>query len=313
MTRRTSHRNWRRRGRRAQVAAVATLLGLLLVVTFIANYLSTQLPNQMLSNDLNHEIAVENQLGRLSELLEAASNANNVGAQLTQPLSLGSDGVPPFAPPDTSYLSGPVNGSWAQINYTTIGASGNTVVATPIPLGAGVVVHLRNSYAPGAEVALVQGSVVYADLGGTPIFADPPSISATVSSGAVTALSVWLPEFTGPVPGIAGAMTANLVSRLISTNVVLVSSGTHLTIASGSSVVLTITSQYAAAWNAAFANEHWPGVTTACSGFAGASTAAACSSTYSATSALGKVVLTIPGTNLARLSVTVALFSIAAQ
>jgi hypothetical protein len=313
LTRRTVHRNWRRRGRRAQVAAVATLLGLLLVVTFIANYLSTQLPNQMLQNDLNHEITVENQLGRFDALLQAVSAAHAVGAQVTQPLSLGSAGVPPFAAPDTSYLIAPASGTWAQVNYTTAGANGNTVVTTPIPLGAGVVAALRNSYAPGAEVALVQGAVVYADLGGTPIFVNSPAITATSSSGVVTALSIWVPQFVGTIPATAGAMTVNLVARLISTDAVTVSSGTHLSVAPGTSVVFTLTSQYAAAWNNTFSSYHWPGVTVTCTGVAGTSTARACSSAYAATAAMGKVVITVPGTNLADLSVTVALFSLQAQ
>ena len=59
MPRASRVRNWRRRGRRGQVAAVATLLGLLLVVTFIANFLTTVVPNQMQVNDLNHEVTVE--------------------------------------------------------------------------------------------------------------------------------------------------------------------------------------------------------------------------------------------------------------
>ena len=48
---------------------MATILGLLLVVTVIANYLATTLPAQMSVNDLNHEIAVENQLGHFQAVL----------------------------------------------------------------------------------------------------------------------------------------------------------------------------------------------------------------------------------------------------
>jgi hypothetical protein len=282
-------------------------------VTFIANYLSTVLPNQMQSNDLNHEIQLENQLGRFGALLNAVSTAHLVGAEVTQPLSLGSSGVPPFAAPDTSYLTPPVNGTWAQLNYSTTGTGGTTPVTTPIPLGAGIVVGLRNSWAPAAEVGFVQGAIVFADLGGAPIFVDAPSITVTTSSGAVTALNVWIPEFTGSIPATAGAMTVNLVARLISTNVVDVSTATHLTIASGTNVVLTVTSQYANAWNSTYQSRHWPGVTVACTGFAGTSTATACSATYAASAALGRVVLTFPGSTIARLEVTTALFSLTAQ
>jgi hypothetical protein len=310
---RTPHRKWRRRGRRAQVSAVATLLGLLLVVTFIANYLTTQLPNQMNANDLAHEVQVENQLGRASSLLYQASSANTIGAQLTQPLSLGSAGVPPFAGPDTSYLSAPVNGTGATVNYTTTGTGGSTAVSTVVAYGSGLVVHLRNSYAPEAEAAFVQGGVVYAQLGGSPLFIDPPSLQVTTSSGEVTALSIWLPQFYGTVPATAGAMTANLVFRLVSTNSVVVSGDTHLSIAAGTNVVLTFVSQYAEAWDAYLTSQVWPGVTITCTGVHGASTAAACSSTYTAIGALGEVVLTVPGAHLSRLSVQVGLFSIAVQ
>jgi len=311
--RRNSHRSWRRRGRRAQVAAVATLLGLLLIVTIIASYLTTQLPNQMQANDLDHELAVENQLGRAVALLDAASDANLAGAQLTQPLALGSDGVPPFAGPDPSYLSGPVNGTGGSISYTTVGTGGTTPVVTPIPFGAGVVDHLRNTYAPPAEIALVQGAVVYAQVAGTPLFIDPPAITATVSGGAVTAFQVWFPQFTGPVPGTSGAYTANLVFRLLALNSVVVTGSNHLALASGSSVTLSLVSQYAPAWLAYFQSQGWPGVTVTCTGVAPATTAAACSNPYTATGALGTIVVTVPATHIARLTVSVATFSIGVQ
>ncbi|HTS33731.1 MAG TPA: hypothetical protein VMI55_07355 [Thermoplasmata archaeon] len=314
MTGRRPQRNWRLRGRRGQVSAVATLLGLLLVVTFIANYLTTQLPNQMQANDLSHEITVQNQIGHFDALLQAVSSAHAIGAEVTTPLSLGSDGEPPFAAPDTSYLSAPQNGTWAYLNYTTTGTGGNTVVTTPVGLGQGLVAHLVNTYAPGAEVALVQGAVVYAELAANPIFSDPPAITAVASSSAVTALHIWIPEFVGSIPGTSGAMTANLVARLLSTNVVVVSSDTHLTIAAGTSLTLTLTSQYAFAWYQYFLSQQWPGVTTTCAGFPGTtSTVTACSSTYQAIGTLGKVTVTIPGGSLALLSVTVAVFSIGVQ
>ena len=98
-------RRWRRRGRRAQVAAVATILGLLLVVTFIANYLSTTLPNQMSVNDLNHEIQVENQAGHLQALLQSLAKSGAVGAPALQPVTLGSAAAPPFAGSDGGVLS----------------------------------------------------------------------------------------------------------------------------------------------------------------------------------------------------------------
>ncbi len=95
-----SQRAWRRRGRRAQVSAIATLLGLLLVVTFIANYLANQLPGQMAINDQNRTVLVQNQLTRFSAQLQALGQYGKVGGTVTQPVALGSQGAPPFAPPD---------------------------------------------------------------------------------------------------------------------------------------------------------------------------------------------------------------------
>ena len=152
--RRRSTRKWRLRGRRGQVAPIATILGLLLVVTFIANYLTTTLPNQMSVNDLNHVVEVENQLGRFQALLEAVTQADAIGAQVTQPVTLGSAAAPPFAGPDSgsvapaaigsSYslgysLSGPVNdnpptGGTAGKGYVPSGCTqGTTSISCPTP------------------------------------------------------------------------------------------------------------------------------------------------------------------------------------
>ncbi|MCI4339501.1 MAG: hypothetical protein L3J68_04125, partial [Thermoplasmata archaeon] len=87
-------RKWRLRGRRGQVSAVATILGLLLVVTYIANYLTTTLPQQMSINDLNHDVQVEDQLGGLQALIGAAVASNAIGAQFSQPVTLGGVGQP---------------------------------------------------------------------------------------------------------------------------------------------------------------------------------------------------------------------------
>jgi hypothetical protein len=121
--RRRTVRKWRSRGRRGQVAAVATILGLLLVVTFIANYITTTLPNQMSVNDLDHDLQVENQLGRFQALLEQVSGVANSGAQVTAPITLGSSGAPPFADADSGQI-GPLNGSSFRLSYTVVGPYG---------------------------------------------------------------------------------------------------------------------------------------------------------------------------------------------
>jgi len=105
------------------VSAVATILGLLLVVTFIANYLTTQLPNQMSVNDLNHEVQVENQVGRLAAQLTAVAQSGVTGATVSQPITLGSDASPPFAASDSGVLSpGNLSGGF-KVNFTLAGPS----------------------------------------------------------------------------------------------------------------------------------------------------------------------------------------------
>ncbi|MGP8072546.1 MAG: hypothetical protein ACLPZM_05400 [Thermoplasmata archaeon] len=287
------------------MAAVATLLGLLLVVSFIANYLSTQVPNQMAVNDLNHDLAVENQLARLDALLETASANYATGAQLTQPVSLGSGGVPPFAPSDTAYTGTTVNGSLAQVNYSTTTFASHT----PVPLVGGMLVHMQNSYSPIADIAYTYGGVVFAQIGGTPIFTDSPDVTATASGGAVTALHIWLPEFINRIPSVQGGYTANVVARLISVNIVVVSSATQLSFAPGSNVVLTLTSQFAPAWMSYYAGLNLPGVTYSCAPAA----SVACTGPYNGNGALATVVLSVPTTSLVSLSVTVALFALSIQ
>ena len=119
---------------------MATILGLLLVVTFIANYLATTLPNTMGQNDLQHEMAVENQVAQLSARAEAVAGVNAVGAQVSQPISLGSLGAPPFARPDSATLTAlsaitNTSGNYPQsgINLTL---SGPTLYAPPLGFGA---------------------------------------------------------------------------------------------------------------------------------------------------------------------------------
>lgn len=116
------------------MSAVATILGLLLVVTFIANYLTTQLPNQMAVNDLDHEIQVENQVGQLSAMVSAVASDGVVGAQLSEPISLGSSGVPPFAAADSSYVTALANRSTASASFTLSGPSAYAP-PTGAPLG----------------------------------------------------------------------------------------------------------------------------------------------------------------------------------
>ncbi len=102
----TSARRWRSRSKRAQVSAIATILGLLLVVSFVANYIATTLPSQMAVNDGNHALQVENQLGHLVSVLQQLTGPSTQQVPIIQPISLGSLGIPPFAGPDGASLKG---------------------------------------------------------------------------------------------------------------------------------------------------------------------------------------------------------------
>jgi hypothetical protein len=102
---------------------VATILGLLLVVTMLANYLSTQLPSQMQVNDANHTLAVENQVARLDATLRDVAGAGSVGGVLSQPVSLGSAGAPPFAAPDGASIAPGMVGSGLTVAFTVLGTA----------------------------------------------------------------------------------------------------------------------------------------------------------------------------------------------
>jgi hypothetical protein len=97
-------RQYRRRANSGQVAAVATVLGLLLVTTFIASFVLVQLPAEMANNEFVHTILVENQVAQLQSTVLAQSGRPNLPlAQLT-PITLGSTGVPPFAPATNGWI-----------------------------------------------------------------------------------------------------------------------------------------------------------------------------------------------------------------
>jgi hypothetical protein len=178
--RRRTVRKWRSRGRRGQVAAVATILGLLLVVTFIANYLTTTLPNQMTVNDLDHDLQVENQLGRFQALLEQVSSIANPGAQVTAPITLGSSGAPPFADADSGQI-GPLNGSSFRLAYTVVGPYGYQPPTGGTP---------NSGNLPTADTCVTTG-------------APPTTLTCTTGSGGVR----W--NFTASTPTTYAITTAS--------------------------------------------------------------------------------------------------------
>ena len=100
---------------------MATILGLLLVVTFIANYLSTTLPNTMGQNDLQHDVEVQNQLAQLAALMQVTAASEAISAQVSQAVSLGSVGAPPFAAADSSTIAPGNQSSGLGVNFTLAG------------------------------------------------------------------------------------------------------------------------------------------------------------------------------------------------
>jgi len=99
------------------------MLGLLLIVTMLGNYLANQLPAQMQVNDANHALQVENQLARLTGTLRQVAVAGSIGGVVSQPISLGSLGAPPFAGADGSTIAPETAGSELTVSYTVTGSA----------------------------------------------------------------------------------------------------------------------------------------------------------------------------------------------
>ncbi|MCI4331581.1 MAG: hypothetical protein L3K19_07025 [Thermoplasmata archaeon] len=101
---RTIHRR-RHRAHKGQVSALVTVLGLLLVVTFIANFVLLQLPGEMQELEFQHTLQVENQLSRLQATILAQAANPGIPLTLSSPVTLGSQSVPPFGSPTTGSIA----------------------------------------------------------------------------------------------------------------------------------------------------------------------------------------------------------------
>jgi len=275
------------------VSAVATILGLMLVVVFIANYIATTLPNTMGQNELQHETQVENQVSELSALLQAVAVNGVVGAQVSQPISMGSAGAPPFAGPDGSTLTSiaPVNNTTGtypaeNVSFSLTGPGG--VQVNPSPIGiAGFVVNLENTYSPSAAVAFDQGAVLYIQPGAYPIFIMAPRIGFSNN-----VLSIFFPRFQNLTVGEAGTGTAVMSFRLLAATKLYIPTSSF-SFTSGSSVVIKIVTPYAASWYAYFEATTAFSTLVTCSG-----PNSVCSALYQPGRSLGTVTLTIPTSGL---------------
>ena len=119
-------RQRRHRARAAQVAAVATVFGLMLVVTFISAFVLQPLPSEMTAIEYTHMLQVENQLSRLQAMILAQASSSERVLTLSSPVTLGSGSVPPWSQPSQGAIQ-PEGGSIrAQESYQI-----SQVVAAP--------------------------------------------------------------------------------------------------------------------------------------------------------------------------------------
>jgi hypothetical protein len=176
------------------VAAVATVLGLLLVVTFIANYITTTLPSTMSQNDLQHEVIVQNQVAQLSALLQATAASGAIAAQISQPLSLGSASAPPFANSDSSWISPGNLSAGLKVNFTLVGPAVYTAPSGGTPGGTHIAAC---SYPTSSSISCSGTFNLYYNFTGVDVGSSPYTISfsgtsysahlnLTVNSSAVT-------------------------------------------------------------------------------------------------------------------------------
>jgi len=304
-------RSWRRRSRRAQVSAVATILGLLLVVVFIANYISTVLPNTMGQNDLEHEVLVQNQVAQFGQLLWAYTSSDAVGAQVSAPVTLGTAGAPPFAGPDPSTLQSLLNQSSLSVSFTITGPStasrtiSFSTLASPCNsnfcAGSGFRVSLQNTYAPSAVVAYEQGAVVYVQPASIPVFVVPPPISLTQN-----VFSIFVPQFfNSPVYPEQGTGLADLNLRLLSANQLDFPSN-GFSLLSGSSVTVTVVSPYVAGWDTYFSSVSSLSSYVSCP-------SSVCTQLYDPTHGVGTLTLSIPVSQFKAFDLLVGSFSFAVR
>jgi len=208
---------------------------------------------------------------------------------------------------DTAASNPTVSSPWVRTLSTAVGLCAFFAPSVvPVsngfqPPSASLVVELRNTYAPTAEVALDQGAVVYAQAGAIPVFIVPPPISYV--SGV---LSVFLPRFSGTIGTEAGSGTADVLLRLLSVQQIQVPSS-GFSLANSTTVTMTVVSPYAAAWYAYFLSVPSLASYVTCSP-AGASSP--CTALYQPGYSLGKVTVTVPASSSLTLDFLVGLYSI---
>ena len=110
-------RQRRRRANAAQVAAVATIFGLLLVVTFISAFIIEPLPANMGALEYQHLLQVENQIARLQATVLAEAAHPGLDLSLSTPITLGSQALAPWASPSSGSIEPESTILSTQTNY----------------------------------------------------------------------------------------------------------------------------------------------------------------------------------------------------
>ena len=126
----------RYRARKGQVSAVATILGLLLFVAFIANFIIAELPAEMQQNETSHILLVEDQLARLQATILAEAQNPGIHVALVSPVTLGSQAEPPF---------GLAAESTIQTEFASVGTVANYQIST--------IHYLPMTWPPGAPAS----------------------------------------------------------------------------------------------------------------------------------------------------------------
>lgn len=110
-------RQRRRRANAGQVAAVATIFGLLLVVTFISAFIIEPLPSNMGALEYQHLLQVENQVSRLQATILAEADHPGLDLALSSPVTLGSQALAPWASPSSSSIAPESSLLTTETNY----------------------------------------------------------------------------------------------------------------------------------------------------------------------------------------------------
>ncbi|MCI4322506.1 MAG: hypothetical protein L3K03_00530 [Thermoplasmata archaeon] len=109
----------------AQVSAVATILGLLLLSSFLGNFFNTTLPAEEEELEFQHGVLIQNQMAELQATIYKEASSP-LPYNLPTPISLGSEPYPPFglSSPGSIAPAGP--GTSVNSTYTLVSIDGNS-------------------------------------------------------------------------------------------------------------------------------------------------------------------------------------------